>query len=62
MGLHSTVYASPWQISCYMLTYGDFSIFKMTAILDLLYACSDHRETHLVVFIAMQNVVGIDAE
>jgi len=43
--------------------YNDFSIFprwRPSAILDLLCVCSDHHEGHLVVFIAVHNLAGID--
>ena len=43
--------------------YGDFSIFprwRPSAILHLC-VCWDHPRRHLVVFIAVQNLVGIDA-
>jgi len=42
----------------------NFSIFpirQLLAILDLLCACFEHHEAHLVVFITVQNLVGIDA-
>ena len=60
--------ASPWQISWRsikrLLRYGDFSIFpiwRLFAILDLLCAYLEYRRRRLVVFIIVQNLVGIDA-
>jgi len=44
--------------------YGDFSIFsrwRPSAILDLCCVCWNHPRRHLVVFITVQNLVGIDA-
>ena len=45
-------------------TYGDFSIFprwRQSAILDLLCMFRTTHEGHLVVFIILKNLVGIDA-
>ena len=63
----SWITASLSQISWWSVKpwprYGDFFIFPrwwLSAILDLLCACSDHHEGHLVVFIAVQGLVGID--
>ena len=46
------------------LRYGnffDFSRWRPSAILHLWCACLDHHEEHLMVFITVQNLVGIDA-
>ena len=52
-----------WRLVKLLRRYGDFSIFprwRPSAILDLWCACLEDLQRALVVFITLQNLVGID--
>ena len=60
---HRASFALIYQTVVEMWAFFDFSRWRTSAVLDLLYACLNHprREAYLVVFVTVQNLDGIVA-